>query len=130
MDHLDPLLGHLERQLLGRVPEGELVIKSISQYPDVLAGEGNVRRQADWNLMALGLGPHTGVSREEMVSSNLDRIMAAPWLSASCANSGRPLRLLPGIGWHAISKAQLVQRLRMTFGMSTVLPIGVGGASD
>ena len=50
--------------------------------------------------------------------------MAAHCLSASCANSGRPLRWLPGIGWHPISNAQFVQLLRMRFGVPTVLPVG------
>ena len=63
-----------------------------------------------------------------MSGNKIDRIMAAHCLSASCANSGRPLRWLPGIGWHSISNAQFVQLLRMKFGVPTVLPIGGGGA--
>ena len=45
-------------------------------------------------------------------------------LSASCANSVRPLRWRPGIGWQTISNAQFVQLLRIRFGTPTVLPIG------
>ena len=34
----------------------------ISQYPDVLASEGDVCNQADWNLLAFDLGPNYGCS--------------------------------------------------------------------
>ena len=44
LEHLDPLLGHLQGHLLGRIPEGALGTESISQYPDVLASEGDVRK--------------------------------------------------------------------------------------
>ena len=124
LEHLDPLLGYLQGHVLGRIPEGALVTESISQYPDVLASEGDVRKQADWNLMAFDLGRHTGVLGEMVGGNQIDRIMAAHCPSASCANSGRPLRWLPGIGWHSISNAQFVQLLRMRFGVPTVLPIG------
>ena len=129
LEHLDPLLGYLQGHVLGRIPEGALVTESISQYPDVLASEGDVRKQADWNLMAFDLGRHTGVLGEMVGGNQIDRIMAAHCLSASCANSGRPLRWLPGISWHSISNAQFVQLLRMRFGVPTVLPIGGGGAT-
>ena len=86
-----------------------LVTESISQYPNVLASEGDIRKQADWNLMAFDLGRHTGVLGEMVSGNQIDRTMAAHCLSASCANSGRPLRWLPGMGWHSISNAQFVR---------------------
>ena len=49
LEHLDPLLGHLQGHVMGKIPEGALVTESISQYPGVMTGEGEVRRQADWN---------------------------------------------------------------------------------
>ena len=84
----------------------------------MLAGEGDVRKQADWNLMAYDLGQHTGVLKQMVSGNQINLIMAAHCLSASCANSGRPLR------WHLISNSQFVQSLRMRFGVPTVLPLG------
>ena len=77
LEHLDPLLGYLQGHVLGRIPEGALVTESISQYPDVLASEGDVRKQADWNLMAFDLGRHTGVLGEMVGGNQIDRIMCS-----------------------------------------------------
>ena len=83
-----------------------------------------MRKQADLNLMAFDLGQHTGVLKQMVSGNQINRIMAAHCLSASCANSGRPLRWLPALGWHMISNSQFVQYLRMRFGVPTVLPLG------
>ena len=47
LEHLNPLLGHVQGHVLGRILEGALVTESISQHPDVLASEGEVTRQVD-----------------------------------------------------------------------------------
>ena len=74
--------------------------------------------------MVFDLGRHTGVLGE-MVSGNqiIDRIMAAHCLSASCANSVRPLGWLPTYGIR-YGMRNLCSSLRMRFGVPTVLPIG------
>ena len=124
IQHLDPLSGYLQGHVLGRIPQEALILESRDQYPDVVAGEGDVRRQADYNLTVYDLGQHTGVLRQMVSSNQINQIMAAHCLSASCANSGRPLRWLPASGWHLISNPQFVQFLRMRFGVPTVLPMG------
>ena len=63
--------------MLGRIPEGALATESISQNPDVLGGEDDVRRQDDWNLMAFDLGRHAAVLGEMVSGNQIDRIMAA-----------------------------------------------------
>ena len=95
------------------MPEESLVLESTDQYPD----EGDVRKQADWNLMAYDLGQHTGVLKQMVSGYQINRIMAAHCLSASCANSGRPLRWLPAFGRHLVSNSQFVEYLRMRFGV-------------
>ena len=57
--YLDPLSGYLLEHVLGNIPEESLVLESTDQYPDVC--EGDVRKQADWNLKACDLGQHAGV---------------------------------------------------------------------
>ena len=63
--------------MLGKIPEESLVLESSDQYPDVLAGEGDARKQADWDLMAYDLGQHTGVLKQMVSGNQRNRIMAA-----------------------------------------------------